>query len=195
LRPGPTRGHYASMRILPFIVAAVMLPGWVWAADVAGPAMVIDGDTIEIGGERVRLNGIDAPEKRQSCSRADGRAYKCGAEATAALVDKIGAQRVECSRLGRDVYGRTIGRCSVGGDDVSRWMVQQGHAIAFRKYSMEYVKDEDVARIHSRGVWAGKFVAPSDYRHKRRVTEVGTSWLDPKPKKTRKRRNHREQTH
>ena len=84
-------------------------------ADVAGVASVIDGDTIEVHGQRVRLHGIDAPESRQLC-RLDGKPWQCGKDAANALADKIARRPVTCEDLGRDRYKRVIARCTVASD-------------------------------------------------------------------------------
>ncbi len=81
----------------------------------AGTASVIDGDTIEIQGQRIRLHGIDAPESRQLC-RLDGKPWQCGKDAANALAEKIARRPVTCEDLARDRYKRIIGRCTVAGD-------------------------------------------------------------------------------
>ena len=96
---------------------------------VEGPASIIDGDTIEIAGQRIRLNGIDAPESRQTCM-AEGVTWACGKSATDALSEFIGEAAVRCEDQGSDRYGRMIGRCYVQGDDIEAWMVLNGWALA-----------------------------------------------------------------
>lgn len=134
------------------------------AEPVVGRASVIDGDTIEIQGTRIRLTGIDAPESSQTCEK-DGKEYRCGQQAALALSDKLGTSTVKCLSSGTDRYGRTLGQCFVGDDDVNRWMVRQGHAIAYRQYSTLYVVEEDAAKAAKRGIWAGTFQPPAEYRH------------------------------
>ncbi len=90
-------------------------------ADVAGVASVIDGDTIEVHGQRIRLHGIDAPESRQLCL-IDGKPWRCGKDAANALADKIARRPVMCEDLGRDRYKRIIARCVAAGEDIGRWM-------------------------------------------------------------------------
>ena len=103
-------------------------------ADVTGPARIIDGDTIEIHGQRIRLNGIDAPESRQTCM-ADGVTWPCGQSATDALAAFIGGESVRCEGKGSDRYGRTIATCTVQGEDIEAWMVTNGWALAKLKLS------------------------------------------------------------
>jgi endonuclease YncB( thermonuclease family) len=137
-------------------------------ADVTGTARVIDGDTIEIAGQRIRLHGIDAPESRQLC-RLDGNPWQCGKEATNALADKIARQPVTCEDLGRDRYERIIGRCTVAGEDIESWMVVNGWAVAYRRFSLDYVEEEADAQAARRGIWAGEFVKPWEWRQGKRI--------------------------
>ena len=133
-----------------------------------GRASVIDGDTIEVHGERIRLTGIDAPESSQNCTDASGRLWPCGRRAAFALADLVGAAPVECEQIDRDRYGRMVAICvREDGTDLSRWMVREGYAIAFRRYSTAYVAEESEARQARKGVWAGEFQDPSEYRRRR----------------------------
>ena len=134
---------------------------------VQGAARVIDGDTIEINDQRIRLWGIDAPEISQRC-KLDGGLYPCGLDASHELSKYIGHKSVSCTWRDTDRYGRMVALCRLNGDDLSRWMVQQGQAIAFRKYSLDYVADEDKAKAAKVGIWAGEFQDPSVYRHQSR---------------------------
>jgi endonuclease YncB( thermonuclease family) len=131
---------------------------------LTGVASVIDGDTIEVHGVRIRLFGIDAPESSQLCRDADGRDYRCGQVAALALADKIGRGPVECDDRGRDRFGRTIAVCRSGSIDLNRWLVSTGNALAYRRYAADYVDDEAEAMVHRRGVWRGTFVVPELWR-------------------------------
>lgn len=133
------------------------------AADISGTAKVVDGDTIDVGTTRVRLWGIDAPESKQMCNRS-GSEWACGREAAVALSDWIGQKPVRCEERARDRYGRTVALCFADGEDVSAWMVSHGYAVAFRKYSTDYVALEQVAHDQKRGVWSSKFEMPWDWR-------------------------------
>ena len=145
---------------------------------IGGETRVIDADTLEVIGERVRLKGIDAPERRQFCERASGALYPCGQAATRALRERIGDGKVACAiDSQRDRYGRALGVCSVHGEDLNAWLVSQGHALAYRRYSMRYVEQEEEAKAAGRGVWAGKFVAPWDWRRGERL-HAGPSAAD-----------------
>ena len=117
----------------------------------------------ELGPERIRLHGIDAPESAQSCS-AGGKTWVCGEAATRALRERIGRRPVECSERDRDRYGRSVAVCRVAGADLNAWMVEQGWAVAYRKYSTDYVSQETAAKAARRGLWRGEFVQPSRWR-------------------------------
>jgi endonuclease YncB( thermonuclease family) len=133
------------------------------AADVVGRASVIDGDTIEISGQRIRLFGIDAPESSQLCTMSD-KQYRCGQQSALALADKIGERTVRCVERGVDRYHRTVAVCYVGNEDLDGWLVTEGWALAFRKYSLDYVSAEDEARTAKRGIWRGEFEPPWEWR-------------------------------
>jgi endonuclease YncB( thermonuclease family) len=133
------------------------------AADLAGQATVVDGDTLEIHGTRIRLYGIDAPESAQTC-KATGKVYKCGQQAALALADFIGRHVVTCDRKDTDRYGRIVAICYAGGDDLSAWLVENGWALAYRRYSVAYVGQEHAAESAGRGVWRGEFVPPWEWR-------------------------------
>jgi endonuclease YncB( thermonuclease family) len=137
------------------------------AADFIGQASIIDGDTIEIHGQRIRLFGIDAPEHDQLCEAA-GAQYRCGQQASLALADRIGKQTVDCVPHDVDQYGRVVAVCSAGGEDLNAWMVRQGWALAYRHYSTVYVADEDAAHLAGAGIWRGTFDAPWDWRQGKR---------------------------
>ena len=150
------------MRMLALAILLFASPA---LADVNGPARVIDGDSLEIQGERIRLHGIDAPESRQLC-RLNGKPWQCGKDAANALADKIARRPVTCKDLGRDRYKRIIARCTVAGEDMGAWMVQQGWALAYRRYSLDYTDMEADAQAARRGIWAGEFVKPWEWRRR-----------------------------
>ncbi len=129
-----------------------------------GRASVIDGDTIEIHGQRIRLEGIDAPESRQTCKDAMGKPWRCGKAAAFALADKIGTATVTCQPHGKDRYKRVLAVCTLSGLDLNGWMVRNGWSVAYRKYSVAYVADEDEARLAGANIWSGTFDMPWDWR-------------------------------
>lgn len=123
---------------------------------ISGRATVIDGDTLDIGGQRVRLEGIDAPEAQQTCGGGWFGTWKCGNSATAALRWMTGGRRVDCVAAGRDKYGRVLGWCTADGRDVNAEMVRTGYAWAFVKYSTRYRALEAEARHAKVGIWKGE---------------------------------------
>jgi endonuclease YncB( thermonuclease family) len=129
------------------------------ASIVAGRAEVIDGDSLRVGGMDLRLEGIDAPEYRQTCRR-DGAPEPCGRQAREALVALVSRGVPRCRVEGHDRYGRGLARCSMGEQDVNRAMVEQGHAVAFG----DYERAEAEARAARRGIWATEFQRPADWR-------------------------------
>jgi endonuclease YncB( thermonuclease family) len=130
---------------------------------VAGRVSVIDGDTIEIHGTRIRLFGIDAPEGGQYCM-VEGIPTHCGQRAALALSDKINSRPVTCKSKDRDSYGRVVAICRVAGEDLNAWMVAQGWALAYRHYSIDYVPQEQQAAAAKRGIWQGEFISPWKWR-------------------------------
>ncbi len=116
---------------------------------------IIDGDTLELAGERYRIAGIDAPEAGQRCLDAKGISWDCGDAATRALDALTSGKRVRCHGEGQDLYGRIIARCTANGRDIGGDMVASGMAWAFKKFSDAYVVDEFKAKSAGRGIWQG----------------------------------------
>jgi len=135
---------------------------------IVGRASVIDGDTIEIRGQRIRLFGIDAPEVGQACTDAKGASYRCGQRAAQALDYRISDSPVTCEPRAKDRYGRVVALCRAFGEDLSAWMVGLGWALAYREYSSQYVPAEEVAQRRKAGMWTGRFEAPWEWRAERR---------------------------
>lgn len=132
-----------------------------------GRASVIDGDTIEIHGERIRFNGIDAPETQQLCQDAKGKSYRCGQVAAKALDKFLSQSRpTRCDFVERDQYGRFVGDCyRADGKSVAAWLVRNGHALDWPRYSSgAYSGDQAAAKAAMLGVWTGTFQAPWDWR-------------------------------
>lgn len=135
---------------------------------IVGRASVIDGDTLEIHGTRIRLFGIDAPESGQSCT-VRGKKSRCGQQAALALANKISSGTVSCEARDRDQYNRVVAVCRAGGDDLNAWMVAEGWAMAYRRYSADYVRQENNASASKIGIWQGDFIAPWDWRRGKRL--------------------------
>ena len=137
---------------------------------IVGKASVIDGDTLEIRGTRIRLHGIDAPESDQVCTGPHGK-YRCGQRAALALSDKIGNGVVSCEPRDVDRYGRVVAVCGAHGEDLNGWIVANGWAIAYRHYSIDYVQQEETAAAAKVGIWQGEFVPPWDWRRGSRLAD------------------------
>ena len=161
------------------------------AETLTGTPEIVDGDTLKMEGETIRLEGIDALESRQQCEDAQGLPYPCGAEATARLKRLIGQDRVKCDGSERDILGRLIAVCYVlipedktGGPEGTYYKlndqpVKAGHALAYRDFSTRYVPAEKEAKVAKRGMWAGRFVPPWEWRRGKRLqplqaAETGT---------------------
>lgn len=132
-----------------------------------GRAIVIDGDTIEIRGEKVRLNGVDAPESWQRCEDGDGAEYRCGKVAAFELDRFLAASRpTRCDFVERDRYGRFVGVCfRADGRDVNRWLVESGNAVDWERYSSgAYADAQESARSRGVGIWRGRFQLPCQAR-------------------------------
>ena len=147
--------------LLPLLLLSIQNP--VHAESITGSARVLDGDTISIGSDVIRLHGIDAPENGQNCKRASGKSFNCGASAEKKLKE-LTAGEVTCTGTSRDNYERLIAVCSDGDREINSRMVQSGWAVAYRKFSQDYVTDEDDAKAAERGLWAGRFELPSEFR-------------------------------
>lgn len=126
---------------------------------VSGAVFVNDGDTITLSGERIRLRGIDAPEYAQAC-QLHGADYACGLRAREALVALIAGKAVTCEGGERDRYGRLLAVCQAGDVDLNRALVEAGWAVAYGGYE----DAERTARERGRGIWAGTFERPRDWR-------------------------------
>jgi endonuclease YncB( thermonuclease family) len=129
--------------------------------EAAGVAIVNDGDSLTIGGERIRLRGIDAPELDQICRR-DGRDYACGRLSKAALVERIGGLKVDCNGWERDRFRRLLAVCRAGESDLNLTQIETGWAIAYGGYA----DAEDKARAAKAGLWAGSFDRPHEWRER-----------------------------
>ena len=143
-----------------YLITALALPS---TTPIYGIAVAGDGDSLRIGEQRIRLFGIDAPEFDQQCTKS-GQRWACGQDAADRLSRLVTGREVRCVGLGEDAYGRTLARCSVGQVDVNRTMVATGYAVAFRRYSTDYVSAEESAKVSRKGLWAGSFKMPEEVR-------------------------------
>lgn len=135
-------------------------------ADITGKPRVIDGDTIHIGKTKIRLHGIDAPEMKQTCKTRKGKDQLCGKLAKQALEKLVRGQDVVCKGDTRDRYRRLIAVCYAGPFNINEQMVTDGWALAYRKYSKDYVRAETFAKSTREGMWRTEFVPPWEWRRK-----------------------------
>jgi len=126
---------------------------------------IIDGDTIHLNNEKIRFTGIDTPELKQTCSKNNEIIY-CGIQARQLLINKIGKNKVKCVREGKDQYKRTLAECFVNDLSLSKFLVREGYAFAYRKYSKKFIEDENFAKNNNMGIWSMKFEYPWDWRKK-----------------------------
>lgn len=138
------------------------------SAVFSGSVVVVDGDTLRVGAERVRLQGVDAPELSQRCGPAP-KSIPCGLLAANWLRARLDGRRVECTEVDRDRYQRRVAVCRLGRTDVGAAIVEAGWATAYRQYSLAYVGAEARARAARRGLWAMNFEVPAEYRRERRA--------------------------
>lgn len=142
------------------VVVALLLPP---EAALSGRASAVDGDTLRIGDTRIRLLGFDAVELDQTCSDAGGTDWSCGREARAVLDELTGNGDTVCTADGSDRYRRVLARCTAGGADLGDSMVRAGWAVADFEYGLALAE----ARLNGRGIWAGIFDDPAEWRRRR----------------------------
>ncbi|MDG2003000.1 MAG: thermonuclease family protein, partial [Novosphingobium sp.] len=143
--------------------ALLLLPAAAHAQIMFGRATAIDGDTLELGGDRIRLHGIDALEASQTCTR-NGTVWECGKDASTLLSSLVSGKTVQCQQRDRDAYGRIVAFCRADGVDLGGSMVEAGLAVALPQFSTAYVDTERRMRMHKLGMWDSEFQMPGDYR-------------------------------
>lgn len=170
------RQRWLSVLLLALLIALMLLKEWTAApparlsvpkpgGGITGSVKLVDGDSFFLDGREVRLEGIDAPEGRQTCTR-DDRPWACGEDARRELARLIGGRKVTCDGGKLDQHERLLSRCRVGGIELNRAMVASGMAVSFGRY---YSREEADARAIGRGLWAGEFERPQDWRHARGI--------------------------
>jgi len=149
-----------------FIAIIFLILGTSALADtIVGQASVIDGDTIEIHGERIRILDVDAPENQQLCTKPNGTQWRCGQQSALRFSDWIAGRSVVCESDQLDRYGRHLARCVVSGEDMGTWLVRNGWAVPYRDCKCEIVREASVkAQTEKLGIWSGSFVLPWDFR-------------------------------
>ena len=142
--------------------------------EIRGKPIIIDGDTIKIANERIRLYGIDAPEINQECQKpflsigffTFNKKYSCGEISKKILKKFIKTQIVKCIFESRDRYNRPIAECFTNKKNINSWMVKKGYAVAYKKYSKKYINEEAYAKENKLGLWQGPFIRPEKWRKK-----------------------------
>ena len=145
------------------------------AEEISGIPKIVDGDTVHINENKFRLEGIDAPEMRQKCKKESlnisfiigftfYKDYNCGKVSKEKLKSKIRGSEIKCIFTTKDRYKRYIATCYKEKKNLNQWMVRNGYAIAYRRYSKKYVPDEDFAKENKLGLWQGKFMNPEKWR-------------------------------
>jgi len=146
------------------------------ASEFAGKVRVIDGDTIDVGKVRVRIHGIDAPERDQPCTTLTGQNWGCGDWVTRQVRDRYQGVQARCVQVDTDKYGRAVARCHVAGSDMAQVLVRSGWAFAYRKYAVDYVSDEQAAYAADLGIHGFTMQSPARYRLTRgRPEQVGSA--------------------
>ena len=158
-----------------FIIIFLIFVSKVTAEEISGIPKIIDGDTVHINNYKFRLEGIDAPEMRQQCKKESLKIssiigfifykdYSCGKVSKEKLINKINGSEIKCIFATKDRYKRYIATCFKKKTNLNQWMVRNGYAIAYRRYSKRYVPDEDFAKENKLGLWQGKFMNPEKWR-------------------------------
>ena len=158
-----------------FIIIFLIFVSKATAEEISGIPKIIDGDTVHINNYKFRLEGIDAPEMKQKCKKESLKIsstigfsfykdYNCGQVSKTKLKAKINGSKIKCIFTSKDRYKRYIATCFKGETNLNQWMVRNGYAIAYRRYSKKYVSDEDFAKEKKLGLWQGKFMYPEKWR-------------------------------
>lgn len=157
---------------LPIAAVTAILQGIALAEEIRGIPRIVDGDTVQIGTAKIRLQAIDAPETDQLCLDRNAKRWNCGIEARDRLIQKAGGKVWTCHANSVDRYGRSLTTCEVDGSDINRWLVREGWAMSFVRYAHTYDADEHAARQAQVGLWSGAFIAPWAWRGRTKTTEI-----------------------
>jgi endonuclease YncB( thermonuclease family) len=155
-----------------FAFVLLLLPALAAAADITGVAKVREGDSILIGANRIRLEGIDAPSVDQLCLNNSGERWTCGVAARDELIKHTDNKDWTCHVIRTGRRGRLVSRCEVDGEDIQKWMVKSGWALSYVRQSHDYDADEKAAREAKAGMWQGAFIAPWDWRIRNKKTAI-----------------------
>jgi len=146
-----------------------------YSTEIYGTPKIIDGDTVHINNKKIRLEGIDAPEIKQQCKKhflkisaligfQFNKSYSCGVTSKKKLIDKIDDSKIRCISSSKDRYKRYLATCYKEKINLNKWMVRNGYAVAYKRYSKDYVRDEAYAKENKLGVWEGSFMMPEKWR-------------------------------
>jgi endonuclease YncB( thermonuclease family) len=162
-----------KLRNLLSAVLLLSLPAMAQAADITGVPKIREGDHLQIGNTRIRLGGVDAPSVDQLCLNTKGERWTCGVAARDELIKRFGGKSWTChTRAVNDRRGRTVARCEADGQDIQKWLVSNGWALALTRISRDYEADEKAAREAKAGMWQGAFIAPWDWRVRNKKTAI-----------------------
>ena len=145
------------------------------STEIYGVPKIIDGDTVHINTKKIRLEGIDAPEIKQQCKKPFlkisaiigfefNKNYLCGVIAKKKLIDKINYSKIKCITSSKDRYKRFLATCYKDKINLNKWMVRNGLAVAYKRYSKDYLRDEIYAKQNKLGLWKGSFIRPEKWR-------------------------------
>ena len=162
-------------KIALIITITFFLTQIVYSTEIYGTPKIIDGDTVHINNKKIRLEGIDAPEIKQQCKKPFikisaligfqfSKSYSCGIISKKKLMDKVDNSKIRCISSSRDKYKRYLATCYKEKINLNKWMVRNGHAVAYKRYSKDYVRDEDFANENKLGLWEGSFMMPEKWR-------------------------------
>ena len=157
------------------LIISFFLAQTLGSTEIYGIPKVIDGDTVNIDSKKIRLEGIDAPEIKQQCKKPFlkisaiigfelNKDYSCGVIAKKKLKDKIDNKKIKCVSSSKDRYKRFLATCYKDKINLNKWMVRNGNAVAYKRYSRDYVRDEAYAKENKLGVWGGTFIIPEKWR-------------------------------
>ena len=146
-----------------------------YGIEIYGVPRIIDGDTVRISDKKIRLEGIDAPEIKQQCKKPFlkisatigfqfNKNYSCGVTSKKKLIDKIDNSKIKCISSSKDRYKRFLATCYKDKINLNKWMVRNGYALAYKRYSKDYVRDEEYAKENKLGMWKGSFITPEKWR-------------------------------
>jgi endonuclease YncB( thermonuclease family) len=139
-----------------------------------GRARAVDGDSIKLNGQSIRLFGIDAPEYNQACAHPDDKQWPCGRLSHKALKELLANQSTTCHPIKKDVYRRVLASCFTDDGNLAEQMVQNGWAFAYSRYSEEFSDEEEAARRAKRGIWQAQNVTPP-WQHRKNKSSLWTS--------------------